>query len=132
MSLEDKRKLINSLSDCNFRTIEVGSFVSPKWIPQMANSKELFQSINRNEKISYPCLVPNLKGMEAAIETGVSEIAVFASATESFSKKNLNCSIKESLEKFKPVMDLAKNNKIRVRGYVSMVMGCPYEGEVSP
>lgn len=106
--------------------------MSPKWVPQMANSKELFQQIDKLPGVSYPCLVPNIKGMESALEAGVTEIAIFASATEGFSQKNLNCSIEESLNRFVPVMDLAKQKNIQVRGYVSMVMGCPFDGEVQP
>lgn len=98
----------------------------------MANSLELYKNINKVKSVSYPCLVPNAKGMEGALLAGVKEIAIFASATEGFSQKNLNCSIKESLERFVPVMDIAKKEEIKVRGYVSMVMGCPFDGEVSP
>lgn len=100
----------------------------------MANSKQLYQLISKqnNNDISYPCLVPNIKGMETALEVGVKEIAVFASATQEFSQKNLNCSIAESLKRFQPVMQQAKKNNIKVRGYVSMVMGCPFSGEVNP
>jgi hydroxymethylglutaryl-CoA lyase len=112
--------------------VEVGSFVSPKWVPQMANSKELYQQINKLSGVSYPCLVPNSKGMETAVEIGVREIAIFASATEGFSRKNLNCSIKESIDRFLPVVQTAKEKGIKVRGYVSMVMGCPFDGEVQP
>lgn len=112
--------------------IEVGSFVSPKWVPQMMGSKEVYQQIDKNPKVQYPCLVPNAKGMETAVEIGVKEVAIFASATEGFSQKNLNCSIKESLERFLPVIKTAKDKNIRVRGYVSMVMGCPFDGEVEP
>lgn len=93
ISLQDKTKLIDDLSESGLTVVEVGSFVSPKWIPQMANSKELYTAIKKREGVSYPCLVPNAKGMETALEIGVKEIAVFASATEGFSQKNLNCSI---------------------------------------
>jgi hydroxymethylglutaryl-CoA lyase len=98
----------------------------------MASSKELYQQIEKLPGKSFPCLVPNAKGMETAVEIGVKEIAIFASATEGFSKKNLNCSIKESIERFLPVVQTAKEKNIRVRGYVSMVMGCPFDGEVQP
>lgn len=98
----------------------------------MANSSDLFQKIDKLDGVNYPCLVPNLKGMESALEAGVKEIAIFASATEGFSQKNLNCSVEESLQRFIPVMNLAKERNLRVRGYVSMVMGCPFDGEVQP
>jgi len=114
------------------RYIEVGSFVSPKWVPQMAGSAEVFARIQQLPGVTYAALAPNLKGFEDALAAGVKEVAVFAAASESFSQKNINCSIRESLQRFVPVMEAAKQQGIRVRGYVSCVLGCPYEGEVAP
>lgn len=125
-------ELINGLSASGLKVVETGAFVSPKWVPQMANSKEVFAKINKLPGVSYPCLVPNEKGLEEAESAGVQEIAIFASATESFSKKNLNCSVRESLKKYEKVTEAALKNQLKIRGYVSMVMGCPYEGEVDP
>lgn len=132
VSAETKIKFINLLSDAGLKTIEAGAFVSPKWVPQMADTDKVYAAINKKIGISYPVLVPNAKGMEAAVAADVKEIAVFAAASESFSQKNINCSIAESLERFKPVMDEAKKRGIRVRGYVSCVLGCPYEGDIKP
>lgn len=123
---------INMLSDSGLRTIEAGAFVSPKWVPQMADTAEVFSAITKKTGVSYPVLVPNAKGMESAVAAGVREIAVFAAASESFSQKNINCSIAESIERFRPVIDEAKKHGIAVRGYVSCVLGCPYEGEIAP
>jgi hydroxymethylglutaryl-CoA lyase len=127
-----KVAFIDMLSDSGLRTIEAGAFVSPKWVPQMADTADVFAAINKKSGISYPVLVPNSKGMESAVAAGVKEIAVFAAASESFSQKNINCSIAESIERFKPVIDEAKKHGIKVRGYVSCVLGCPYEGEIAP
>jgi isopropylmalate/homocitrate/citramalate synthase len=127
-----KIELIDRLSAAGLRTIEAGSFVSPKWVPQMGDTDIVYREIVKMEGVSYPVLVPNIKGMESAITAGVSEIAIFAAASESFSQKNINCSIAESLERFLPVMALAQENHIKVRGYVSCVLGCPYEGEIKP
>jgi len=132
LTVEQKVDLIDGLSAAGLKVVETGSFVSPKWVPQMANSKEVFAKIKKFPGVSYPCLVPNEKGFEEALASGVEEIAIFASATESFSKKNLNCSIRESLNKYEKVTEAALKNHLRIRGYVSMVMGCPYEGEVDP
>jgi hydroxymethylglutaryl-CoA lyase len=129
---DDKIKFINSLSGCGYQTIEVTSFVSPKWVPQMADSSEVYSKISKVEGVSYPVLVPNMKGMEQAMKVGVKEIAVFTAASESFCKKNINCTIEESLKKFEEIADIALKNDIKVRGYISCVMGCPYEGEISP
>ena len=131
LSANDKVTLINHLSDSGLKRIEAGSFVSPKWVPQMANSNEVLQRINRADGVIYSALTPNLKGLEAAIAAGTDEVAIFGAASESFSRKNINCSISESLDRFEPVINMAKSHGIRVRGYVSCVMGCPYEGEVS-
>jgi hydroxymethylglutaryl-CoA lyase len=130
--VETKVALIDKLSDAGLQSIEAGAFVSPKWVPQMADTDKVYAAINKKSGVSYPVLVPNAKGMEAAVATGVKEIAVFAAASESFSQKNINCSIAESIERFKPVMEEAKKHGIRVRGYVSCVLGCPYEGEIKP
>ena len=132
LSAEQKIELIQLLSKTGLNRIEAGSFVSPKWVPQMANSDAVFKVLSPEDKIHYSALTPNLKGLEAAIEAGAKEVAVFGAASESFSQKNINCSISESLKRFEAVFDLASENKIKVRGYVSCVMGCPYEGKISP
>lgn len=132
VTVEDKIAFINLLSETGLKRIEAGSFVSPKWVPQMADSGNVFTGINKAESIAYSALTPNVKGLDAAIEAGVTEVAVFGAASESFSQKNINCSIAESLQKFEPVIEKANAHNIRVRGYVSCVMGCPYEGEISP
>lgn len=132
ISVADKVRLVDDLSAAGLGYIEVGSFVSPKWVPQMAGSGEVFAQIQQLPGITYAALAPNLKGFEDALAAGVKEVAVFAAASESFSQKNINCSIGESLERFVPLMDAAKQQGIRVRGYVSCVLGCPYEGEVAP
>jgi hydroxymethylglutaryl-CoA lyase len=128
---EIKVQLVEKLADAGLRVIESGAFVSPKWVPQMATSGEVFRQIKQRSGVSYPMLVPNLKGLELAHAAGVKEIALFAAATETFSQKNTNCSIAESIERFNAVIDAAKGLDIKVRGYVSCVLGCPYEGEVS-
>lgn len=128
---EAKIKLINDLSDAGLSVVEAGSFVSPKWVPQMADSAEIMQQIKRKAGVSYPVLTPNLKGFEAALSVGAKEVAIFGAASESFSQKNINCSIDESLERFKPVIAAAQKENIAVRGYVSCVVGCPYEGDIS-
>ncbi|MFZ6049469.1 hydroxymethylglutaryl-CoA lyase [Pseudomonas sp. CR3202] len=130
ISVADKVRLVDDLTAAGLGYIEVGSFVSPKWVPQMAGSAEVFAQIQRKPGVTYAALAPNLKGFEAALESGVKEVAVFAAASESFSQKNINCSIAESLARFVPVMEAAKAHGISVRGYVSCVLGCPYEGEV--
>ena len=132
ISVADKVRLVNDLSAAGLSYIEVGSFVSPKWVPQMAGSAEVFAQIERKAGVTYAALTPNLKGLEAAIEAGVREVAVFAAASEAFSQKNINCSIAESLARFAPLLEAARAQDIRVRGYVSCVLGCPYEGEVAP
>lgn len=129
---EIKIELINRLADCGLPVIEAGSFVSPKWVPQMADTDKVMAGINTKPGVNYPVLVPNMKGLEGAVAAGVKEIAIFGAASESFSQKNINCSIKESLERFSPVCEKALNEGMRVRGYVSCVLGCPYEGEISP
>ena len=132
ISVADKVRLVDDLSAAGLRYIEVGSFVSPKWVPQMAGSAEVFARVQQLPGVTYAALAPNLKGFEDALAAGGKEVAVFAAASESFSQKNINCSIRESLQRFVPVMEAAKQQGIRVRGYVSCVLGCPYEGEVAP
>ncbi len=132
VTAEDKIELINRLGTTGLSVIEATSFVSPKWVPQMGDNREVMQGIERKSGINYPVLTPNMKGFEAALECDVKEVAVFGAASESFSQKNINCSIDESLERFAPVIEAAKSNQIKVRGYVSCVLGCPYEGEISP
>ena len=130
VKLEDKLTLIDGLANAGLTVVEAGSFVSPKWVPQMADSAEIFQSLKRKAGVTYTALTPNMRGFENALAAGVDEVAVFGAASESFSQKNINCSIDESLERFAPVMVAAKDNNLRVRGYVSCVLGCPYEGEI--
>ena len=130
IDIDTKVALIDCLANAGFTHIEAGSFVNPKWVPQMADSAAVFKKINRRDNVSYAALTPNIKGFERAIEANANEVAIFASASESFSQKNINCSIAESLERFIPVMQAAKANNIRVRGYVSCVAGCPYEGDI--
>ena len=132
ISVADKVRLTDDLSAAGLSYIEVGSFVSPKWVPQMAGSAEVFAGIKRKPGITYAALAPNLKGFEAALEAKVEEVAVFAAASEAFSQKNINCSIAESLQRFVPLLEAAKAANVRVRGYVSCVLGCPYDGDVAP
>jgi len=127
-----KVALINRLSAAGLTSIEITSFVSPKWVPQMADQEDVCIAIKRRPGVSYPVLVPNLIGLEKAVALNVDEIAVFAAASESFSAKNINCSISDSLERFAGVITRARQHQIRVRGYVSCVLGCPYEGTVDP
>ncbi|WP_100658263.1 hydroxymethylglutaryl-CoA lyase [Alteromonas flava] len=129
--LTDKLALVEGLANAGLKRIETGSFVSPKWVPQMADSHAVFAQIQRKPGVIYSALTPNLKGFEAALECGVDEVAIFGAASESFSQKNINCSIAESLERFAAVMDAAKQHNVPVRGYVSCVLGCPYEGDIS-
>ncbi|MFI8743798.1 hydroxymethylglutaryl-CoA lyase [Pseudomonas sp. NPDC077186] len=132
ISVADKVHLVDDLSAAGLGYVEVGSFVSPKWVPQMAGSAEVFAAIQRQPGVTYAALTPNLKGFEAALEAEVKEVAVFAAASEAFSQKNINCSIAESLARFVPLMEAAKAANVRVRGYVSCVLGCPYDGEIDP
>ena len=127
-----KVELIERLADAGLPAVEATAFVSPKWIPQMADHTEVLERIRKKPGVSYPVLTPNLKGFEAARAAGATEVAIFAAASESFSKKNINCSIAESLERFKPVVLESRKTNIKVRGYVSCVLGCPYEGEIAP
>lgn len=126
-----KIRLIENLAEAGLTVIEAGSFVSPKWVPQMADTAEVLEGLKPRPGVSYPVLVPNLKGIDAARAAGVKEVAIFAAASESFSLRNINCSIAESLERFEPVMASAMAHGMRVRGYVSCVLGCPYEGEIA-
>ncbi|EPM72731.1 hydroxymethylglutaryl-CoA lyase [Pseudomonas syringae pv. theae ICMP 3923] len=132
ISIADKVRLVDELTAAGLMHIEVGSFVSPKWVPQMAGSAQVFEQIQRREGVIYSALAPNLRGFEDALAAGVREVAVFAAATEGFSQRNLNCSISESLARFAPIMAAARLHGVRVRGYVSCVLGCPYEGTVAP
>jgi len=127
-----KVELIERLADAGLPAVEATAFVSPKWVPQMADHTEVLERIRRRPGVSYPVLTPNLKGFEAARAAGATEVAIFGAASEAFSQKNINCSIAESLERFRPVAEAAQEQSIRVRGYVSCVLGCPYEGEVKP
>ena len=128
--IQIKTEFVNKLSACNFKHIEVGSFVSSKWVPQMADSAKLYRSIKKKNKINYSFLTPNLKGLEEAISQKVKTICVFTTASESFSKKNTNCSVKDSLKRAEEISKIALSNNIKVRGYLSCVLGCPYEGKV--
>jgi hydroxymethylglutaryl-CoA lyase len=125
-----KIELIARLGACGLQTIEAAAFVSPKWVPQMADSAEVMRGLNRRSGIGFPVLVPNMQGLEAALAAGAQEIAVFGAASEAFSQKNINCSIAESLDRFRPVVAAAKKANVKVRGYVSCVLGCPYQGAV--
>jgi hydroxymethylglutaryl-CoA lyase len=127
-----KIELIRRLVDAGLRSVEATSFVSPKWVPQMADSAQVMAGVERKSAVAYPVLVPNMKGFEAARAAGADEIEVFGAASETFSRRNINCSITESLERFAPVVEAARAAKMRVRGAVSCAAGCPYEGEVKP
>ncbi|MFP5424518.1 MAG: hydroxymethylglutaryl-CoA lyase [Gammaproteobacteria bacterium] len=131
ISVADKVRLVDDLTEAGLRYIEVGSFVSPKWVPQMAGSAEVFAAIRQHPGVTYAALAPNLRGFEDALAAGVKEVAVFAAASQAFSQRNINCSISASLQRFEPIMDAARSHGVRVRGYVSCVLGCPYEGKVS-
>ncbi|WP_413289126.1 hydroxymethylglutaryl-CoA lyase [Bdellovibrio sp. HCB337] len=138
LSTQARLEILQKLLDIGARRIEIGAFVSPQWVPQMAGSAEVTKAaleLQKSKKIpkgtEFSVLVPNEKGMLMAIESGIKEVAIFAAASESFSKKNINCTIEESFERFKPVMALAKKHKIKVRGYLSTCFGCPFEGKVS-
>lgn len=125
-----KVELIDRLSATGLSVVEAGAFVSPKWVPQMADTAEVLAGIRRRPGVAYPVLVPNTRGLEQAIAAGVEEIAIFGAASEAFSARNINCTIAESLDRFRPVAEAALGQGIRVRGYVSCVLGCPYQGEV--
>jgi hydroxymethylglutaryl-CoA lyase len=129
---EVKATLIDLLTDAGFPAIEAASFVSPRWVPQMADAAEVMARIRRKPGVRYPVLTPNMKGFDAARAAGADEVAVFVAATEAFSRRNINCSIAESLARARPIFDAAKAAGVRVRGYISVVLGCPYEGAVDP
>ena len=132
VSTESKIELIDRLSATGLRAIEAAAFVSPRWVPKMADSGAVMDGIERRPGVSYSVLVPNARGLESAIAARADEVAVFAAASEVFSQKNINCSIAESLARFEPVMEAARTHDLPVRGYISCVLGCPYEGEVTP
>ena len=127
---ETKISLIEKLADAGLTKIEATSFVSPKWVPQLKDAHEVFTGIKRISGVSYPVLTPNMKGFERALEADAKEIAVFSAASETFTQKNTNCSIEESINRFRPVLEEAQKNNIQVRGYISCVLGCPYQGHV--
>ena len=127
-----KIELVHRLQEAGLKEIEVTSFVSPKWVPQMADNAEVMAGIRKKPGVTYPVLVPNLKGLEAALAAGAEEIAVFGAASEAFSQKNINCSIAESIERFRPVVQAALAQGLTVRGAISCAVGCPYEGEIAP
>ncbi|OZJ03014.1 hypothetical protein BZG36_03974 [Bifiguratus adelaidae] len=129
---ETKVELVNRLGKTGIKVIETTSFVSPKWVPQMGDNKQVMQAIDRHPDISYPVLAPNVRGLDGAIEAGAEEVAVFIAASEAFSKRNLNCTIKGSMEKASELITKAKANNVRVRGYVSCALGCPFQGHVDP
>jgi len=132
LPVEVRAEFVDRLADSGLPAVEAGSFVSPKAIPQLADTEELYRRIHRVSGVRYPALVPNLQGLERALSVGVREIAVFTSASETFNRKNINAGVDESIERFRPVVARAKQEKIRVRGYVSTAFGCPYEGDVAP
>jgi len=132
LQADDKIELVNALSETGLKRIEAASFVSPKWVPQMASSGEVLSKITRQSGIVYSALTPNMRGFEDALAANADEVAIFGAASESFSQKNINCSIEQSIERFSPVIAAAKSAGIPVRGYVSCVVACPYEGEISP
>lgn len=132
IATSSKIELIGRLVESGLDYVEAGSFVNPKWVPQMADSEEVFRSLERKPDVVYAALTPNLQGFERALEAQASEVAIFGSASESFSQKNINCSIEESITRFKPVAKAAQDAGVRVRGYVSCVVGCPYEGKIAP
>ncbi|KAH8238963.1 hypothetical protein KR038_010556 [Drosophila bunnanda] len=127
-----KIELINRLSKTGLQTIEATSFVSPKWVPQMGDNAEVLRGISKVRGISYPVLTPNIKGFESAMSAGAEEVAVFGAASDAFSLKNVNATAAQAIERFKPVLKAAKENGVRVRGYVSTIVGCPYEGAITP
>lgn len=129
---EAKVAYITALSDAGLRVIEAGAFVSPKWVPQMADTAEVYREIPKDPGVDYPVLVPNMRGLERAIETGVKSVSIFTAASDTFNKRNINMSVDESIEQYAPVVARARQEGIRVRGYVSTAFGCPYEGDVAP
>jgi len=131
-TVEQRIELIRQLAKAGVKNIEAGSFISPRWVPQMANTAAVLKGLDMNRDIHYPVLVPNTRGMQDALTAGAREISIFAAASETFSQKNINCSIDQSIERFTEVAQLAQENKIRMRGYLSCVLGCPYEGDIDP
>ncbi|MGS0690751.1 hydroxymethylglutaryl-CoA lyase [Shewanella sp. 30m-9] len=131
VTTQEKIVLIEDLAAAGIKRIEAASFVSPKWVPQMADSGDVLKGIARKTGVTYSALTPNLKGLELALDADADEVAIFGAASESFSQKNINCSIAESIERFRPVMELAKARNVPVRGYVSCTLGCPYEGDIA-
>ncbi|TBU77144.1 hydroxymethylglutaryl-CoA lyase [Phytopseudomonas daroniae] len=131
LPVEVRVALIERLVAAGLRTLEAGAFVSPRWVPQMADSGEVLRRLGQRQGVTYTALVPNLKGLDAALQVGCREVAVFAAASEAFSQKNINCSIAESLERFQPVLGKAREQGVAVRGYISCVLGCPFSGEVA-
>ncbi|WP_348772767.1 hydroxymethylglutaryl-CoA lyase [Pseudoalteromonas sp. MMG005] len=132
VSSEDKIQLINALSVAGLKHIEAGAFVSPKWVPQMADSLDVINGVSVAPDVVLSALTPNLRGAQAALSANVKEFAIFTAASETFTQKNINCSIEQSIERFKDVVQLAQQHGIKVRGYVSCVLGCPYEGDIEP
>ena len=132
LDVKTRVALIGRLRDCGLKTIEAGSFVNPAWVPQMANSGDVVKQLVTDKTATYPVLVPNLRGLDDAIASGAREIAVFAAASETFSQKNINCSVRQSIERFSEVIEKALAVDIKIRGYISCVMGCPYEGDIDP
>ena len=131
VTTQDKIALVEALGRAGVKRIEAASFVSPKWVPQMADSGDVLRNISRQDGVTYSALTPNLKGLELALDAGADEVAIFGAASQSFSQRNINCSIEESIERFAPVMERAIAANIPVRGYVSCVLGCPYEGDIA-
>ena len=129
-TIEQRIELISLLGDAGVKHIEAGSFISPRWVPQMANTAQVLAGLDTNTDIHYPVLVPNLRGMQDALDAGAKEVSIFAAASESFSRKNINCSINESIDRFAQVAELAQSGDTKMRGYVSCVLGCPYEGDI--
>ncbi len=132
IAVKDKVQLINDLRTAGVKHIEVTGFVSPKWVPQLADAQQVASQLAPDEDVVYSALTPNMKGFEAAMDAGIKEVAVFTAASETFNQKNINCSIEESFERFTPILEQAKQQDIKVRGYVSCVLGCPYEGDIDP
>lgn len=132
ISADDKVQLIEMLADAGVPVVEATSFVSPKWVPQLADAAEVLGRVHRRPGVHYPVLAPNMRGLENALKAGATEVAIFTAASEAFNRKNLNCSVEESLRKFDDVMSVAKKENVAVRGYVSCVVGCPYQGYVDP
>ncbi|MBI1392720.1 MAG: hydroxymethylglutaryl-CoA lyase [Alphaproteobacteria bacterium] len=130
--VETRISLVERLADAGLKSVEAGAFVSPKWVPQMAASDDVLRGVRRKPGVAYPVLTPNMKGYLAARTAGADMVAIFGAASETFSQKNINCSIAESIDRFLPILEAAKSDGVAVRGYVSCVLGCPYEGDVAP